>query len=46
MCGKLVCVHAEAETKILQRANFTMELVMKDSLSIRTMPKDACFNFV
>ena len=44
MCGKLVGVHAWAETKILQRANRTMVLIMKDSLSIRTMPKDACFN--
>ena len=33
-----------AETKILQRANRTMELVMKEALSIRTTPEDACFN--
>ena len=33
-----------AETKILQRANRTMELVMKEALSIRTTPKDACFH--
>ena len=33
-----------AETKILQRANGTMELVMKEALSIRTTPEDACLN--
>ena len=33
-----------AETKILQRANRTMELVMKEALSIRTTPEDARFN--
>ena len=33
-----------AETKILQRASRTMELVMKEALSIRTTPKDARFN--
>ena len=33
-----------AETKILQRANHTMELVMKEALSIRTTPKDVHFN--
>ena len=33
-----------AETKILQRANRTMELVMKETLSIRTTPEDARFN--
>ena len=32
------------ETKILQRANRTMELVMKEALSIRTTPEDARFN--
>ena len=33
-----------AETKILQRANHTMELVMKEVLSIRTTPEDTRFN--
>ena len=33
-----------AEMKILQRANRTMELVMKEALSIRTTPEDARFN--
>ena len=33
-----------AETKILQRANRTMKLVMKEALSIRTTPEDARFN--
>ena len=33
-----------AKTKILQRANGTMELVMKEALSIRTTPEDARFN--
>ena len=33
-----------AETKILQRAYCTMELVMKEALSIRTTPEDALFN--
>ena len=33
-----------AETKVLQRANRTMELVMKEALSIRTTPEDACFH--
>ena len=33
-----------AETKILQRANRTMELVMKEALSIRTTLEDARFN--
>ena len=33
-----------AERKILQRANRTMELVMKEVLSIRTTPEDTRFN--
>ena len=33
-----------ADTKILQRANRAMELVLKESLSIRTTPEDARFN--
>ena len=33
-----------ADMKILQRANRAMELVLKESLSIRTTPKDARFN--
>ena len=33
-----------AETKILQRASHTMELVMKEALSIQTTSKDARFN--
>ena len=33
-----------AETNILQRANRAMELVLKESLSIRTTPEDAHFN--
>ena len=33
-----------ANTKILQRANRTMELVMKEALSISTTPEDARFN--
>ena len=33
-----------AEMKILQRASRTMELVMKEALSIRTTPEDARFN--
>ena len=33
-----------AETKILQRANRAMELVLKESLSIRTTPEDTRFN--
>ena len=33
-----------AETKILQRANMAIELVLKESLSIRTTPEDVRFN--
>lgn len=33
-----------AETKVLQRASRTMELVMKEALSIRTTPADTRFN--
>ena len=33
-----------AETKTLQRARRTMELAMKEALSIRTTPEDARFN--
>ena len=33
-----------AKTKILHRANRTIELVMKEALSIRTTPEDAHFN--
>ena len=33
-----------AGTKVLQRADRTMELVLKESLSIRTTPEDTRFN--
>ena len=33
-----------AETRILQRANGVMELVMKEALNIRMTPEDARFN--
>ena len=33
-----------AETKILQRANWAMELVLKESFSIRMTPEDMRFN--
>ena len=33
-----------AGTKVLQRASRTMELVLKESLSIRTTPEDTHFN--
>ena len=33
-----------AGTRVLQRANRTMELVMKEALSIRTAPDDSHFN--
>ena len=37
-------MHALTETKILQRATHTVELVMKEALSIRSAPDKVCFN--